>query len=212
MATKDFLELGGQVSIRMAQPQDGPRLSEICLLTGDSGSDASDMYQHKEMLGDIYLRPYLEFESDLAFVLVKDEEIVGYTVGALDTYRFAEFMDSRWLPGLRDKYAPVAASFNEHEDELWELIQQPFSVDSHILERYPSHLHIDLVASAQGQGFGRSMMDVLLRALESAGSRGVHLGISETNEGARAFYTKIGFQELPEAGSHSIYGRVITKM
>lgn len=212
MAAKDFLKLGDQVLIRLAEPQDAVRLSEICLLTGDSGSDASNMYQHKEMLGDIYLHPYLEFESDLAFVLVKGEEVVGYAVGALDTYMFADLMNSRWFPMLRDKYAPLATSFNEHEAELWELIQAPFSVDPQILERYPSHLHIDLVASAQGQGFGRFMMSVLLQTLHGAGSQGVHLGISRVNEGASVFYKKIGFQELPAAGTHLIYGRDITKI
>jgi len=196
----------------MAKPQDAVRLSEICLLTGDSGSDASDMYQHKEMLGDVYLRPYLEFESDLAFVLVKSKEVVGYAVGALDTYEFSDLMNSRWLPGLRDKYSPLAASFNEDEAKLWELIQEPFSADPRILERYPSHLHIDLLPSAQGSGYGRSMMAVLLEALHSAGSIGVHLGISRANEGASLFYEKIGFQVLSEADTYLIYGRDITKM
>jgi len=212
MVAKVPLELGDQVLIRIAKHQDVARLSEICLLTGDSGSDASDMYQHEEMLGDIYLRPYLEFESNLAFVLVKNEEIVGYVVGALDTYAFADLMNSRWLPRLRDKYAPLVASFNEHEAKLWELIREPFSADPQILQRYPSHLHIDLLPSLQGSGYGRSMMTVLLEALHGAGSTGVHLGISRANEGASLFYKKVGFQVLSEADTYLIYGRDITKM
>jgi ribosomal protein S18 acetylase RimI-like enzyme len=212
MSVKDLLKLGDQVSIRMAKPQDAAKLSEICLLTGDSGSDASDKYQYKEMLGDFYLRPYLEFEGDLVFVLVKAEKIVGYAVGALDTYVFADSMNSRWLPGLRDKYGPLVSAFNEYETKLWELIQEPFPIDPQILERYPSHMHIDLVSSAQGSGYGRSMVSVLLGALISAGSRGVHLGMSKTNQGAGLFYEKVGFRMLSETDSDLTYGRRLTEM
>jgi hypothetical protein len=50
---------------------------------------------------------------------------------------------------------------------------------------YPSHLHIDIVARAQGcsepyllgRGLGRSLIETLLASLKAAGSRGVHLGI-----------------------------------
>jgi len=168
------------------------------------------MYQHKEMLGDIYLHPYLKYESDLAFVLVKGEEPVGYVIGALDTNVFADLMNSQWFPGLRDKYAPFVSSFNEHEAELWELIQEPFSLDPQVLERYPSHLHIDLLPSVQGSGYGRFMMAVLLEALRSAGSRGVHLGISRSNVGAGRFYEKVGFQVLSEDDTGLVYGLDLT--
>ena len=56
---------------------------------------------------------------------------------------------------------------------------------------YPAHLHIDLVARAQGTGNGAQMMAVLLADLKSRGIRGVHLGMSSSNDRAFKFYLKV---------------------
>ncbi len=61
---------------------------------------------------------------------------------------------------------------------------------------YPAHLHIDLLPSAQGQGWGRALMDRFLAQVRSAGARGVHLGVATVNRGAAAFYTRLGFHLL----------------
>ena len=61
---------------------------------------------------------------------------------------------------------------------------------------YPSHLHIDLVPDAQGNGNGLRMMEALLDALRAKGSRGVFLQMHEGNTRARRFYAKLGFEQL----------------
>ena len=47
-----------------------------------------------------------------------------------------------------------------------------------VVARYPSHLHIDLLPRAQGQGHGRLLIESLLDLLRAEGSGGVHLGVS----------------------------------
>ena len=56
---------------------------------------------------------------------------------------------------------------------------------------YPAHLHIDLMARAQGSGNGKQMMATLLADLRARGVPGVHLGMSDVNHRAYAFYTKV---------------------
>jgi ribosomal protein S18 acetylase RimI-like enzyme len=68
------------------------------------------------------------------------------------------------------------------------------------LDRYPAHLHIDLLPENQGQGLGRTLLDTLRSALAARGVPGVHLGMDPANTRARAFYDRYGFHELP---SHS---------
>ncbi len=50
-------------------------------------------------------------------------------------------------------------------------------------QKYPSHLHIDLLPIAQGKGLGNNMMDHFMKYLIKQGSTGVHLGLGiKTNE------------------------------
>jgi ribosomal protein S18 acetylase RimI-like enzyme len=66
-----------------------------------------------------------------------------------------------------------------------------------IADRYPAHLHIDLLPSGQRRGLGRRLMNTYLDALRERGVPGVHLTMDPANTGARAFYDRLGFTELP---------------
>ena len=68
-------------AVRQAHPSDLPRLYRICLETGDSGGDATPLVHDPDLLGHLYLGPYLTRESDSAFVLTKDHKPCGYIVG-----------------------------------------------------------------------------------------------------------------------------------
>ena len=67
-------------------------------------------------------------------------------------------------------------------------------------EDYPSHLHIDLLERAQGRGYGRRMMEMVMDKLHQRGSPGAHLGVSMVNTAAYAFYLKLGFKDLLRVG------------
>jgi ribosomal protein S18 acetylase RimI-like enzyme len=65
------------------------------------------------------------------------------------------------------------------------------------LADHPAHLHIDLLPDHQGAGHGRALMETFLRALGAAGVPRVHLGMASSNTRARAFYDRMGFDEIP---------------
>src|SRR5690606_2058664 len=52
------LGLGGGFSLRKAQWSDYGALNRVCLLTGDSGKDASGREDDPDLLGLIYAVPY----------------------------------------------------------------------------------------------------------------------------------------------------------
>jgi ribosomal protein S18 acetylase RimI-like enzyme len=72
---------------------------------------------------------------------------------------------------------------------------------------HPSHLHIDLLPTWQGAGWGRRLIEALLERLAGAGSPGVHLSVSLRNPRAVAFYRHLGFTELHLAGDTLFLGR-----
>src|SRR5512138_30412 len=91
-------------SIRPYHPSDLVALYRVCLLTGDSGEDASALYRDPELLGHVYVGPYIVLEPDLAFTLVQDGAPCGYVLGARSSPAFYERCEHEWFPVLRERY------------------------------------------------------------------------------------------------------------
>jgi ribosomal protein S18 acetylase RimI-like enzyme len=191
--------------IRAYYPSDLPALYRICLLTGDSGRDASGLFRDPELLGHYYTGPYAVLEPELCFVLACEGAPCGYILGAADTLQFNQRCEREWFPPLRTRY-PLPP-------------QDDRSPDAHIIRlihtgrlgeppgpEYPAHLHIDLLPAAQGQGWGRRLMEAFCERLRMVGAGGVHLGVAKDNPGAVGFYRRLGFVELGEGKNSITFG------
>jgi len=183
-------------AVRKFHEDDRAHLYHVCLATGDSGASALHLYTEKDMLGEIYVGPYLSFQPDLSLTLIKDG-VAGYALAALDTRSFEDTLSKHWWPAILEKYQGRSPeNFNERENNLFEYIQNPPLRPEEVVKDYPSHLHIDLLEKAQGRGIGKAMMLLLLDTLREQGSKGVHLGMGAQNSRAFTFYTKLGFTLL----------------
>ncbi len=182
--------------VRKFEEKDRSDLYHVCLATGDSGANAVHLYNHKDMLGEIYVGPYLTFQPDLSFTLIQDG-VAGYALAALDTTSFEDTLSKKWWPSILEKYnGRSPENFNDREKNLFSYIQNPPLRPKKFVDQYPSHLHIDLLEKAQGRGIGKAMMLIVLETLREQGSKGVHLGMGAQNSRAFAFYTKLGFTLL----------------
>lgn len=185
--------------IRPYRPADLEDLYRICLLTGDSGQDASAIYQDPRLVGHLYAAPYGVLCPDMAFVVEDDEGVGGYILGALDTRDFEARLDADWFPKLRPHYADPIGTPPEHwsaDQRGAYLIHRPFHASRRVVSPFPSHLHIDLLPRLQGQGLGKRLIDLWLKTAAERGSHGVHLGVSRANERAIRFYLAYGLDQL----------------
>jgi GNAT superfamily N-acetyltransferase len=191
------------VVLDRATPSDLTGLYQVCLGTGDSGADGSHLFSDPALLGTIYVGPYVTLSPHFAFALRHPSgQCCGYVLGVLDTVRFVEQCRQDWWPAVRERY-PLAdlgryraneqALLREHVHNDQKAVS-PLSAEH--LARYPSHMHIDLLAPVQGHGWGPVMVTRLLDALRGAGSIGVHLTMSAQNHRAFRFYGKLGFVPL----------------
>ena len=198
--------LGSGVLLRTAKVTDLPDLLRVCLETGDSGKDATHLHKLPELVGDIYVAPYVIHEPDLAYALLSDKRVVGYLLGVLDTRAFESLLVDKYWPLAKAKYQHFKTEITDSDRELLkDLDKQGFS-DESLTAKYPSHLHIDIVEAHQGAGYGKSMIAFLLEELKAAGSAGVHLHMSASNDRARGFYKKFGFVEVSEDANECIMG------
>ncbi len=188
----------GPFTLRHARPEDRAAAYRVCLMTGDSGRDATHLHQDPDALGHVYVGAYLAFEPTFAFVLEDAAGVCGYTLGALDSRRYYQRYREEWLPPLQaQRPAPQGDRATWTRDQqLWHLYHHPDIFLPAAETTFPSHLHIDLLPRAQGRGIGREMMRVLLGALTAHGSPGVHLAMALDNHRAARFYAQLGFREL----------------
>jgi ribosomal protein S18 acetylase RimI-like enzyme len=151
---------------------------------------------------DIFAKPYLLFEPELAFVLdvaeAPEPRVGGYILGVADTARFVERYRAEWLPGLARKYVHVDPP-RTRDELIRHLGFYPERMLIPELERYPAHLHVDLLPQYQRQGFGRRLLERLIAALRQRGVPGLHLSMDARNGAARAFYDRMGFRDLPSS-------------
>jgi ribosomal protein S18 acetylase RimI-like enzyme len=180
--------------IEVAGVHDIPGAYRVCLATGDAGRDATAMFRDTDLLGHVYVGPYLARGVDMQLVVVDERGVAGYLLTAFDTTDFERWAESAWWPALRDRYAPL--DDGSADAALIRLIHEPERSPAEVVAAHPAHLHIDLLERARGQGLGRQLIDRLLGELRRAGVAGVHLGVDPSNANGIAFYRHLGFREV----------------
>jgi len=199
-----------EFQIRAVHLSDLPALYRICLETVDAGSSKPAAFSDPELVGHYYAGPYAVLEPDLTFVLTGDGSPCGYILGTRDSFLFAERCETDWFPVLRERYTQPDESDSSGDANMIRRIHR-----GHIwnpeLSDYPAHLHIDLLPHAQGQGWGRQLMQSFISRLTSLNVPGVHLGVGIDNRRAIAFYEKMGFKRLQEFDWGILFGMHLGK-
>ena len=202
------------VRIRRAAMPDVPYFYDICLKTGDAGQDASAFFYDPFLLGQYYAAPYLFYPEGLSFVAEQDYRPRGYIVAAPDTNAFNRWMEEKWLPLFRRQYPlpmPPSQIRSQDEGRLYQTFHSPHlppdTGTQSWLADYPAHLHIDLLPEAQGRGLGRRLMETLCAELSRQAVPGIHLGVSQNNTRAIAFYQKTGFSVLHTGNQGMVMGK-----
>jgi ribosomal protein S18 acetylase RimI-like enzyme len=152
------------------------------------------------------LGPYVTFEPSLAFVAEDAAGIGGYVVATLDSRAFDRRMEQSWWPALRARYpepSPDAAKrLSLPEQYAIRDIHRSSGAPAGVTDRFPSHLHINLLRRMQGRGTGRRLVTALASRLRAQSSVGLHLLVGDSNQRAIGLYRHIGFTELAATDPH----------
>ena len=188
--------------IRLASREDHDALKTVCLQTGDSGRDATEIEDDPDLLGLIFAVPYQVFEPSFAYAIEDASGVCGYILGTPDTDRFEARLAVDWFPSLQKSVPDVAADRSNWSGSDWarHRIHHPPTQKRAELQPYPAHAHIDLLPRAQGRGLGKRMMRLMMERLSGTGASGMHLSVSPRNPGAQVFYKKLGFRLLDPPG------------
>jgi ribosomal protein S18 acetylase RimI-like enzyme len=201
-----MLSLGDTASLRLAKLGDLTSLLEVCLKTADSGKDGTNLYNLRDLVGEINVSPYVLHEPNFAYSMEIDNKVVGYVLGVLDTNKFESTLHKEYWPTVKAKYANNLGDITESDKTLLDQLLKIGFTSSEIVKTYPSHLHIDIVESGQGNGYGKIMINHMVDQLKKAGSTGVHLHVASKNFRAQEFYKKLNFTIYSTAENENIMG------
>jgi ribosomal protein S18 acetylase RimI-like enzyme len=181
--------------LRAYQPEDLSALYEICLKTTRNGEDGSDDCIHPELVGSFYAAPYVIFDPGMCLILADEAGPCGYVLGAADTRAYTAWFNETWLPEIRTKFQGLEPVAGASDAWLLEKLQED-EEDPDYVDRYPAHLHIDLLPRAQKGGWGRRMIMAWADLAARRGACGFHLGVSAENTNAVGFYRHVGMHEI----------------
>jgi ribosomal protein S18 acetylase RimI-like enzyme len=182
--------------IRRATLHDLPGVYRVCLRTGDAGADATALYRDPDLLGHVFVGPYVVGAPEFALVVADDQGVAGYCLAARDTMAFTDWAEREWWPPLRS--AHPRRSVGTPDAGIIDLYYEPPVGRPDIVEAYPAHLHIDLLDRVRGAGWGRRLIERQLAQLRAAGAMGCHLTVDAKNDNAIAFYRHLGWTVLRE--------------
>ena len=177
-----------------ATSSDLPALYRVALVTGDGGDDATAQHGDPDLIGHVFVGPYVALASGRSFAVVDERGIAGYVLGAPSTPTFLAERELDWFAPLRRRYGVVdTGQLTLADRDILELFDAPYPVTDELVERFPAHLHIDLLERCRGRGVGRAAMARMMQALADGGAHGVHLEVDQRNERAIGFYRSLGF-------------------
>ncbi len=169
----------------------------VCYKCGYMGEDVSDHFRDEKLFGYLFCLYYPRYEPEHCFVAEDNGKIVGYILGTPDTRRQERLFMAKmgWRILLRTFLITSWRYFPDLKVIL-HFLRLPRSTAPHdeILEKYPAHLHIDILESYQRRGIGTKLMQCFEDHMRRLKVKGIHLGTSEGNYKAIPFYKKMGFQ------------------
>ena len=189
------MEVRDTTGVRKYVEEDKAAIEDICYLTGYMGDSAERFWRHKQSFVTVWTSYYLNQEPESLYVATNDDVVVGYLTGCIDTSfapKFDDVVSSQIIKhGLLLRPGTAGFFWRGMLDSIKD--RKAARVDF-TDERWPSHLHINLLPVARGKGLGRVLMERWFDQLRNSGSPGCHLSTLVENTRAVSFFERMGFK------------------
>ncbi len=182
--------------VRAARTSDVSAVNRICFETGYSEQEVTGLRPTPDLLGLVWADPYLAFAPEWCRVAVDGRGVAGYLLAVPSTRDFDRWAHAAWWPLLSADHPADEPGLSPADRAVARLLASPPVSPEHLLDRFPAHLHVDLLPRARGRGLARRLIDDLVDRLAAAGVPGVHLGVSPRNATAIGVYEHLGFERL----------------
>ncbi|AEE97985.1 GNAT family N-acetyltransferase [Mahella australiensis] len=181
---------------------------EIFNKTAFMGEDIDNFFSNRIFMAYVATLYYLRYEPESTFLAYDKSHgrIAGYIMGCANTRRYHLIMNTIGIPLSVTSFFSSGTIFQPAcmaylaRLVISALLREAYP--SVPLDRYPAHLHINVLEEYRSSGIGSRMMSRYIDYLHERRVLGVHLHTSSWNEAAIGLYKKFGFNEIGKKESH----------
>lgn len=202
-------------TIRPYTHLDEAEVYSICHKTCRDGSDCSELFPDnlQSIPADRLVGPFVTIYPQLCFVCNNElnNQLSGYACAALDAKQFYQNQEMCWIPEMQLKYplslldSPELAPTPTAKDSINHFHNFKYDCPQEVLNTHPSIMVCSVLKDqcSYDSSLPKRLVTVLLAALRSNGSFGVHVCINSTDRNMHQFYTKLGFTDIFEDTTNS---------
>ena len=188
----------GEVVVRSYERRDRAQVRHVCHVTGYMGEPVGWMWRDTESFADLFTSYYTDAEPQSALVAELDGVVAGYLLGCVDSrqaWNPASIFGRHFLRrGIGFRPGTAGVVWRSFGDVIVAAGRRQLPPVSLYDERWPAHIHIDLLPSIRGLGVGTTLMHRWLDALREHGIPGCYLETLDENHRAIAFFESMGFR------------------
>lgn len=191
------------MEVRAYQPPDRDGVRHVCFATGLMGDPVDWQWSDEESFADAFSGYYTDREPESALVVEHGGRVVGYLLGCVDSRQAwnAGAVLGRHIVGRRLALRRGTAGFvwRAVGDVAVDAVRRRLPSAGVFDQRWPAHLHVDLLPEARGRGVGSALVHRWLASLRERGVAGCHLETMAENTTAVAFFEARGFRRVGTA-------------
>lgn len=188
----------GEIVVRPYAESDREGVRNVCFETGFMGEPVEWMWRDRESFCDIFCGYWTDREAEHAMVADSDGTVVGYLLGCVDSRRVwnMEKLVARhaFRRGIALRPGTAGVFWRMVADGVSDTIRHRLPPAVYYDERWPAHLHIDLLPVCRGKGIGTTLVRRWFDVLRERGIPGCHLQTMAENADAIAFFEAMGFE------------------
>lgn len=188
-----------KIVIRPYQVKDRDGVRQVCCDTGDKGEVVENFFMDREFFADVITKYYTDYESESLWIAEAGQKVVGYLTGCLDSRRFKKMAVGIVLQAL------IKALFRKKfwNRKTWNALRALVKTglkggfrQGPTLEKYPAHLHINVMQAYRQQKVGPALIEHFMAQVKEFALEGIHLVTRGDNQSACRFFEKMGFRAL----------------
>ena len=186
------------IIIRKYRHDDRSAVRQICYETAFLGEPGSVYFESEEILNDVITRYFTDYEPESCFVAEKDNEVIGYIIGACDaTVIRKTFLEKILISFIWKVFSRNVLVNRKNARFITELILSAFKREfsfPDVSGDYPATFHTNIKSGCRGLGVGSRLLCRFEDYLHEKNVAGVHCGT--ISEKACSYYMKHGFKLL----------------
>jgi len=189
----------GEFVVRPYESRDRDAVRNVCFETGFMGEPVDWMWKDRESFSDIFTGYWTDREPESASVAELNGDVVGYLLGCADSRRVWNVgklvTHHAFRRGLLLRPGTAGAFWRMFYDGISDAIRKNLPPVTYYDERWPAHLHIDLLPVCRGHNVGATLVNGWLENLKARGIKGCHLQTMAQNDKAIGFFERMGFEK-----------------